>query len=86
MSINSAGEIVDISAYQPRYEPALPAKVVGCVLRNGVWIDPIRWFPQILKPSSLAPFPSTTAGQILCNTKTANGTSYKPAVLLTPNN
>jgi probable HAF family extracellular repeat protein len=85
--INSAGEILGISAYQPTYKPARPAKTVPCILQNGVWVDLNTLIPTNSGFNLSRPVAYTginDAGQILVNTKNSIGTTFEHVVLLTP--
>jgi probable HAF family extracellular repeat protein len=86
-SINSAGQILAIAAYQAIYHPFRPAKTVPCILRNGVWVDLNTLIPANSGFNLSRPVPVSglnDAGQILVNTKNATGTTFEHTVLLTP--
>jgi probable HAF family extracellular repeat protein len=86
-SINSAGQILAIAAYQATYHPFRPAKTVPCILRNGVWVDLNTLIPTNSGFNLSRPVPVSginDAGQILVNTKNSLGTTFKHVVLLTP--
>jgi len=86
-SINSAGQLLGMAAYNPVYKPDIGVRTVPCILRNGVWIDlntlistNSTFYRALSRPVAI-----NDAGQILINTRnplTMNG--YRDAVLLTP--
>jgi probable HAF family extracellular repeat protein len=86
-SINSAGQVLGMAAYNPVYKPDIGVRTVPCILRNGVWVDlntlistNSTFYRALSRPVAI-----NDAGQILVNTKnpqTMNG--YRNAVLLTP--
>jgi len=86
-SINSAGQVLGMAAYNPVYKPDIGIRTVPCILRNGVWVDlntlistNSTFYRALSRPVAI-----NDAGQILVNTKnplTMNG--YRDAVLLTP--
>ena len=86
-SINSAGQVLGMAAYNPVYRPDIGIKTVPCILQNGVWVDlntlistNSSFYRALSRPVAI-----NDAGQILVNTKnpfTMNG--YRNAVLLTP--
>jgi probable HAF family extracellular repeat protein len=85
--INSAGQILAISAYQGTYHPSRPAKTVPCILRNGVWVDLNTLIPTNSGFNLSRPVASNginDAGQILVNTKNSTGTTFEHVVLLSP--
>ena len=86
-SINSAGQVLGMAAYNPVYKPDIGVRTVPCILRNGVWVDlntlistNSTFYRALSRPVAI-----NDAGQIVVNTKsplTMNG--YRDAVLLTP--
>ena len=86
-SINSAGQVLGMAAYNPVYKPDIGIRTVPCILRNGVWVDLNTLIPtnSTFYRALSRPVAINDAGQILINTKnpqTMNG--YRNAVLLTP--
>jgi probable HAF family extracellular repeat protein len=86
MSINSSGEILGMAVGKPIYKPDIGSPTMSCILRNGIWVELNTLIPtnsgfnlNLSRPVSI-----NDAGQILINTKTANNSAYKNAVLLTP--
>jgi hypothetical protein len=68
------------------YKPDIGVPTMSCILRNGVWVALNTLIPtnsgfnlNLSRPVSI-----NDAGQIFINTKTANNSAYKNAVLLTP--
>jgi probable HAF family extracellular repeat protein len=86
-SINSAGQVLGMAAYNPVYKPDIGVRTVPCILKNGVWVDlntmistNSTFYRALSRPIAI-----NDAGQILVNTKnpqTMNG--YRDAVLLSP--
>ena len=86
-SVNAAGEVLGMAAYNPVYRPDIGVRTVPCILRNGVWLDlntlistNSSFYRALSRPVAI-----NDAGQIVVNTKnplTMNG--YRNAVLLTP--
>jgi probable HAF family extracellular repeat protein len=86
-SINSAGQVLGMAAYNPVYKPDIGVRTVPCIFKNGVWVDlntlissNSTFYRALSRPVAI-----NDAGQILVNTKnpqTMNG--YRDAVLLTP--
>jgi uncharacterized membrane protein len=86
-SINSAGQVLGMAAYNPVYKPDIGVRTVPCILKNGVWVDLNTLIPtnSTFYRALNRPVAISDAGQILVNTKnplTMNG--YRNAVLLTP--
>ena len=86
-SINSAGQVLGMAAYNPVYKPDIGVRTVPCILQNGIWVDlntlistNSTFYRALSRPVAI-----NDPGQILVNTKsplTMNG--YRDAVLLTP--
>jgi len=86
-SINSAGQVLGMAAYNPVYRPDIGVRTVPCILQNGVWVDlntlistNSTFYRSLSRPVAI-----NDAGQFLINTKEVNTMSeIRDAVLLTP--
>jgi probable HAF family extracellular repeat protein len=86
-SVNSAGQVLGMAAYNPVYKPDIGIRTVPCILKNGVWVDlntlistNSNFYRSLSRPVAI-----NDAGQILVNTKSPNTMNgYRDAVLLSP--